>query len=121
MTQLNGLNLNLGNLSRLSHAKSRSISAENFAGEKGKGGMATVGTLAHAARDLGQGWKISPCITLEPTATVTLAEINEPGAIQHIWMTVSPKEWRRIILRFYWDNEKSPSGTSTEGDFSSSQ
>ena len=31
----------LGDLSRLSHAKSRSISPENFTGEKGKGGMAT--------------------------------------------------------------------------------
>ncbi len=32
----NGLYLNLGNLYRLSHAKSRSISPENFTGEKGK-------------------------------------------------------------------------------------
>ena len=35
----NGLGMGLGNLSRLSNAKSRSISAENFSGEKGKGGM----------------------------------------------------------------------------------
>lgn len=117
MPQFNGLNLNLGNLSQLSHAKTRSISAENFTGEKGKGGMAKVGTLASAARDLGQGWKVSPCITLEPKSTVTLAEINEPGAIQHIWMTVSQKEWRRIILRFYWDDEKSPSIEVPIGDF----
>ena len=32
----------LGDLARLSHAKSRSISPENFTGEKGKGGMATT-------------------------------------------------------------------------------
>jgi hypothetical protein len=57
----NGLDLGLGNLSRLSNAKSRSISAENFSGEKGKGGMATEGTGKNCARDLGQGWKISPC------------------------------------------------------------
>lgn len=38
----NGLNLSLGNLSRLSNAQTRSISPENFTGEKGKGGMATV-------------------------------------------------------------------------------
>jgi len=37
-----GLHMNLGNLSRLSKAKTRSISAENFTGEKGKGGMATT-------------------------------------------------------------------------------
>jgi hypothetical protein len=51
-----GLNVNLGNLSILSDAKSRSISPENFSGEKGKGGMATLdqGSAADAARDLGQ-------------------------------------------------------------------
>lgn len=32
----NGLDMNLGNLSRLSSAKSRSISPENFMGEKGQ-------------------------------------------------------------------------------------
>lgn len=38
--------MNLGNLPRLSQAKTRSISAENFTGEKGKAGMATEGTGA---------------------------------------------------------------------------
>jgi hypothetical protein len=46
----NGLNLSLGNLSRLSRAKTRSISPENFDGAKGKGGMATHGTGAECAR-----------------------------------------------------------------------
>ena len=36
----NGLDMNMGNLSRLSNAQSRSISPENFTGEKGKGAMA---------------------------------------------------------------------------------
>ena len=35
----NGLGLGLGNLSRLSKAQTRSISPENFTGEKGKAGM----------------------------------------------------------------------------------
>jgi hypothetical protein len=35
----NGLDMNMGNLSRLSDAKTRSISPENFTGEKGKAGM----------------------------------------------------------------------------------
>jgi hypothetical protein len=39
----NGLGSHLGNLSRLSKAVTRSISPENFTGEKGKGGMATEG------------------------------------------------------------------------------
>ena len=48
MTAFNGLGLHLGNLSRLSNAKTRSISPENFTGEKGQGGMATEGTGAVA-------------------------------------------------------------------------
>ncbi|HEY0610047.1 MAG TPA: hypothetical protein VGD35_10335, partial [Chitinophaga sp.] len=58
----NGLNMNMGNLFNLSDAKTRSISPENFSGEKGKGGMATLeqGLAKQAAKDLGQGWKVSP-------------------------------------------------------------
>ena len=52
MSQFNGLGLHLGNISRLSTAKTRSISPENFTGEKGKGGMATSGTGEGCARDL---------------------------------------------------------------------
>jgi len=117
MKQFNGLNLNLGNLAQLSQAKTRSISAENFTGEKGKGGMATRGTGQAAARDLGQGWKISPCITLPANETTSLANITGSGAIQHIWLTVDPKQWRRIIFRCYWDDEDLPSVEVPLGDF----
>src|SRR5947199_10708019 len=95
----NGLGMGLGNLSRLSNAKTRSISAENFTGEKGKGGMATEGTGAGPSRELGRGWKVSPSIDLPagPTApntggdgTAVIADIEGPGAIQHIWLTVHP-------------------------------
>ena len=60
----NGLRVHLSNLSRLSNAKTRSISAENFNGEKGRGGMAAHGTGETAARDLGRGWKVSPSIVI---------------------------------------------------------
>jgi hypothetical protein len=63
----NGLDMNMGTLPRLSDAQTRSISPENFTGEKGKGGMATEGTGAHAARDLGRGWKVSPSVRIEPS------------------------------------------------------
>lgn len=55
-----GLNTHMGNLYHTSDAKSRSISPENFTGEKGKGGMAKLGegAASHEARDLGQGWKV---------------------------------------------------------------
>ena len=39
---------------QLSNARSRSISPENFTGEKGRGGLATEGTGKSAARDLGR-------------------------------------------------------------------
>jgi hypothetical protein len=114
----NGLDMNLGNLFRLSNAKTRSISPENFTGEAGKGGMATLeqGAAAHAARELGQGWKVSPFVVVNPKQTFTLAEITGPGAIQHIWMTPTGN-WRYSIIRFYWDDETTPSVEVPVGDF----
>jgi hypothetical protein len=112
-----GLGMSLGNLPRLSKAKTRSISAENFTGEKGGGGKATEGTGGVASRELGQGWKVSPCIHLAASSTTTLADISGPGAIQHIWITVNPVAWRRIVLRIYWDDEETPSVEVPIGDF----
>ena len=112
----NGLNLGLGNLSRLSKAKSRSLSPENFTGEKGKGGMATEGTGTLCARDLGQGWKISPSVKIAPKQVFELASIDGPGAIQQIWMTPTGT-WRYSILRVYWDGEETPSIEVPIGDF----
>ena len=112
----NGVSSDLSNLYRLSNAKSLSISPENLTGEKGKGGMATEGTGASAARDLGKGWKISPSIVVAAGQTFTLGEINGAGAIQHIWMTPTG-DWRLSILRIYWDDEKEPSVEVPVGDF----
>ena len=111
----NGLDLNMGNLSRLSHAQTRSISPENLTGEKGKGGMATEGTGAEAARGLGQGWKISPSIKIPPKQVFTLGEIQGSGAIQHIWMTPAGS-FRYSIVRMYWDGEATPSVEVPVGD-----
>lgn len=114
----NGLNTNLSNLYRTSNAKTRSISPENFTGEKGKGGMAKLGegAASHEARELGQGWKVSPYIVIEPGQTYTLAEMEGPGCIQHIWMTPTGT-WRFYIFRIYWDDEKEPSVEVPVGDF----
>ena len=112
----NGLNLSLGSLCLLSNAKTRSISAENFTGEKGKGGMATEGTGAKCARDLGRGWKISPSVVIKAGQTFDLADIKGPGAIQQIWMTPTG-DWRKSILRIYWDGQENPSVECPVGDF----
>src|SRR5690242_17056880 len=64
----------MGALTRMTNGRSRSISAENPTGEKGKGGMATPDEVrslfqikptegaAHPSDDLGQGWKVAPFI-----------------------------------------------------------
>ena len=122
--RFNGLNMNMGNLYRLSNAETRSISPENFTGEKGKGGMAipdpdaprNTANASLAAQDLGQGWKVNPFIIIKPGETITLAEIDGSGAIQHIWMTPTGN-WRFSILRIYWDDEETPSVEVPVGDF----
>ncbi|MCL2838562.1 MAG: DUF2961 domain-containing protein [Oscillospiraceae bacterium] len=112
----NGLGMNMGNLSYLSKAKTRSISPENFTGEKGKGGMSVDGPAASCARDLGVGWKISPFVKIQAGETFELANIDGSGAIQHIWLTPTGV-WRKTILRIYWENDKFPSVECPIGDF----
>ncbi|MCW3061042.1 MAG: hypothetical protein JWQ02_2863 [Capsulimonas sp.] len=116
MTQFNGLGLHLGNLSRLSSAQTRSISPENFTGEKGKGGMATEGSASWNSRDLGVGWKVNPYLKIASKETSTIAEINGSGAIQQIWMTPTGN-WRYSIIRIYWDDQEHPSVECPVGDF----
>ncbi len=118
VNQFDGLNMNLGNLSRLSNAESRSISPENMTGEKGKAGMATEGTGKSPSRELGQGWKVSPSVQIKAKSTYTVAEINGSGAIQQIWLTPAPIDKTRLfILRFYWDDEAEPSIEVPLSDF----
>ncbi len=112
-----GLGLGLGNLARLSEAETRSLSAENPTGARGAGGQATEGTGAVAARELGQGWKLSPSLDLPGNATITLADVDGPGAVQQIWLTLHPSFWRRVVLRMYWDDESAPSVEAPIGDF----
>jgi Protein of unknown function (DUF2961) len=112
----NGIEGGMGNIFRLSAAKTRSISPENVNGEKGKGGMATKGTGSNASRELGVGWKVSPSVIIAAKSTYTVAEINGSGSIQHIWMTPTGN-WRNSILRFYWDDETTPSVEAPVGDF----
>jgi hypothetical protein len=115
-SKFDGLKMGLGNLPRLSCAQTRSVSPENFTGEKGKGGMATEGTGARAARELGQKWKVSPSVVIKAGRTFVMADIKGSGAIQHIWMTPTGNN-RFNILRIYWDGEETPSVECPAGDF----
>jgi len=110
-----GINLGLGGLPYLADAKTRSISAENPDGAKGAGAQAVP--EGGAAGDLGKGWKVRPCITLPKQSLTTLADIEGPGVIQHIWITVSEMAYRDTILRMYWDGEETPSVEVPLGDF----
>ena len=116
------LNAGLGSLPLLGAERTRSISAENLTGEKGQGGMAIPNprelkpaTSARAADNLGQGWKVKPFLRVNAGETVTLMDTDGPGVIQHIWMVEGLS--RAHNLRFYWDDEATPSVEVPVPDF----
>ena len=115
---MNGFINGLSDLGRLQKAQSRSISAENFTGGKGQGGMCDLenGTSGKPARELGKGWKVNPFIIIKPKSIFEIAAIDGPGCINQIWLTPTGK-WRSTILRIYWDGEENPSAECPVGDF----
>ena len=126
-----GFHMNLGNIAKLADTETRMVTAENVYGEKGKGGMAEVSDTAqpeverigqmwtknNAARDLGRKWKVRPCITVPANKTATIMDVQGPGTIQHIWITVTAKHYRDLIMRIFWDGEVNPSVEVPVGDF----
>lgn len=95
----------------------RSISPENLDGSPGGGGRSITGTGAPCARDLGQGWKISPSVDVAPGETLDLATIPTAGKITHIWITTHTDHWRTLIFRAYWDSSTQPAIEVPYGDF----
>lgn len=99
------------------HERPRCINAENRHGRKGEG--------AQASSPLGPGRKGSPCIDrIEAGGTAVLADVEGPGIVRHIWMTVTdrtsatgPNVLRDLVLEMYWDGESEPSVRSPLGDF----
>ena len=100
-----------------SSGRSRCVNAENPTGGKGRAAMATSA--------LGPSRKGSPCIqTIAAGQSVTLMDVDGPGVIRHIWMTVTdrtsptgPDVLRNLILECYWDGEDTPSVACPVGDF----
>ncbi|MBT3275238.1 MAG: DUF2961 domain-containing protein [Spirochaetales bacterium] len=129
--KFDGMHMNLGNIAKVADTDTRLITAENVYGEKGKGGMAEISDVPQpdvakigqvwnksgAARDLGQKWKIRPCITIHGGETAVIMDIAGSGTIQHIWITADEKMYRDLIIRIYWDGESNPSVESPLGDF----
>jgi hypothetical protein len=57
---------------------------------------------------------------IAPGGTLTLAELDGPGMITHIWFTIAhraPFYSRLLTLRMYWDGEEHPSVECPVGDF----
>ena len=96
---------------------SRSICPENFTGEKGQAAAATEGEGAACARDLGIGWKISPCVSIRAGETFELAKVDGSGVVTHIWCTDNADMNRQLILRIYWDGNDFPSVEVPACDF----
>lgn len=109
----------LDGLERLSAARTFSISAENRDGRPGGGGRAEQGdhSTAWVSRELPVGWKKSPTVDLAPRSRRMIMDVDGPGVIQHVWITVLPHHLRSIVLRFFWDEEEQPSIEVPLGDF----
>lgn len=57
---------------------------------------------------------------IQPGETRVITKIKGPGIIRHIWMTIAtsePYHLKKIVLRMYWDGEKTPSVEVPIGDF----
>ncbi|MDQ2730233.1 MAG: DUF2961 domain-containing protein, partial [Armatimonadota bacterium] len=61
------------------------------------------------------GWKVSPSLNVPAGETITLAEIDGPGAIQSGWF--GGYVGRDFILRIYWDGQDQPSVECPLPDF----
>lgn len=57
---------------------------------------------------------------IEPGQTLTVADLEGPGRIVHFWNTISAQDKyypRTLVLRMYWDGERTPSVECPIGDF----
>jgi hypothetical protein len=69
------------------------------------------------ARRLGKGWKVRPWVSVPAGETHVLADLDGPGTITHIWLTVDAAAYRGCVLRISWDGEPDPSVVAPLGDF----
>src|SRR3954468_6357672 len=89
-------------------------------GRNPHGAKAADGT---AVSPLGPGRKGRPCAPLGQHDTLVLADIEGPGVITHIWLTVpdrtdaGPFVLRDLVLRAYWDDSPHPCVEAPLGHF----
>ena len=96
-------------LYELQHLETRLASAENPKGERSMGGVA------------GGRHKGSPCVQwVKPGQIITMLDVEGCGCVRHIWMSFPPYHpdlYRGLIIRMYWDGQKTPSVEVPVGDF----
>ena len=109
----------LNNLTLKKDIRTFSVCPENLTGMKGEGGKTPLGegSASNAARDLGQGWKVNPYIIIPAGETAVLADIKGEGAIKHFWITDNARSGRLLLLRIYFDGQKSPAVDVPLSDF----
>ena len=79
--------------------ETRWVSFENPGGLKGQGGQANETRKGAPSREIKSG------------ETVTLLDLDGPGVIRRIWITVRGRteNLRGLVLRMYWDTQEWPS------------
>jgi hypothetical protein len=86
----------------------RWMSFENISGDKGQGGIENYGAKGH------------PCDYIKAGETKSLLDIQGPGIINRIWITISdrsPQMLRSLVINMYWDDEEKPAVSVPFGDF----
>jgi Protein of unknown function (DUF2961) len=86
----------------------RAVTFENPSGRRGRGGMAA------------NGRKGAPSRLIMPGEKVTLAELDGPGTVRHIWMTVMPmppEALRAVWMEVFYDGNALPSVSVPVLDF----
>ena len=89
-------------------ASTRWVSFENPSGAKGQGGIENYGAKGH------------PCDFIKAGESKTLFDMQGPGIINRIWITISdrsPEMLRSLVINMYWDNETKPAVSVPFGDF----
>ena len=107
----------LSNVAKLTNAKTRSICAENPNGAKGRGRAGDRAGREPRRADAWQGLEGPAVHQSAAESTTTLAEIEGPGIIQHIWITVDPNSLPRLHPAFLLGWRGDPVGRGAAGRF----
>ena len=82
--------------------------------------QADISSISHARSGRASSWDRSgrnaDAWTIPAGESRTLADINGPGLITHIWMT-QRNHYRDCLLKITWDNAAHPSVLVPLGDF----